>query len=103
MIGVVVEDLLERHLSAIDSWYEPLGSPDMARKGDKTFETPKSKRGLYRAYDKQGTVVWECEDFEPGKSKVPFGISFAMAASQIVDAKGEVIHRWDPSKMLPER
>lgn len=73
----------------------------MARKGqDKSTELVGRKRGRYRAFDGQGVMIWECEDFESGLTKIPFGISVTMRAAQITDGSGEVIHTWDPNKMF---
>jgi len=75
-----------------------------ASKEPKDSNHPTRKRGTYRAYAASGTVVWECEDFESGKTQIPFGVSMAMKAGKITDDNGAVIHMWDPWGMFgPKR
>jgi len=66
----------------------------------KGVEDVSRKSGHYEAFDRQGTVIWSCEDFEAGRSQVPPGISIAMKAGRITDHNGVVIHKWDPSGMF---
>lgn len=59
-----------------------------------------SKTGHYKAYDRQGTIIWEDKEFVIGKSQVSSGLSIVMRAAQIMNGKEE-LHRWDPDNMLP--
>lgn len=58
-----------------------------------------SKTGHYKAYDRDGKVIWEDKAFEIGKTQVSSGLSIVMRAAQIMDGKEE-LHRWDPDHML---
>ena len=73
----------------------------MARKSEaKSTEVVSRKSGTYQAFDRQGTVIWECENFEAGRTQVPGGVSIGMKAARITDDNGKVIHTWDPSRMF---
>lgn len=58
------------------------------------------KAGHYRAFDGQGTVIWEQDPFVVGVDKIPGGLSEAMHACTITGPDGKLTHRWDPWKMF---
>lgn len=53
--------------------------------------------GAFKAFGRDGSVLWEKDDFVQGVDLVPPGVSVGMVASTLTDAKGEV-RRWDPWK-----
>lgn len=58
------------------------------------------KVGHYRAYGKDGTVLWEKTDFTIGEDQIPVGLSITMGACTIKVGKEEIF-RWNPWNVLP--
>lgn len=65
-------------------------------------ETPDAitrKKGHYKAYGHDGTVMWEQKDFVIGVDQIPSGLADGMKACTVTDGK-TLVHRWDPHNML---
>lgn len=56
--------------------------------------------GHYIGYSKQGTVLWEKDEFTIGVDKVPASVSAGLGACVVVDSSGELIHKWNPWGVL---
>lgn len=68
-----------------------------SKSGGAASDRPK---GHYRAYSKEGKLIWEDPEFIVGSSQIPWGLSISMGAAEITDAKGHRVHTWDPHDIL---
>jgi len=50
--------------------------------------------GHYKAFGKDGELIWEQKSFEVGVDHVPAGISMGMVAMTITGPKGKVLRSW---------
>lgn len=64
-------------------------------------ERPKLDKliGHYRAFDQEGTVIWEKKDFEVSKEMSPPGLSLSMKYSTVT-VGGKIVRKWDPQNLL---
>lgn len=72
----------------------------MTRRAEHSVPTPESDQakpvGSYRAFDCNGTLLWEKKTFVLGVDKAPPGVSAAMASMTITGKGGKVLRKWNP-------